>query len=843
MADMKFLFRTAWRDSRHNRGRLVLFMSSIILGVAALVAINAFNYNLSRDIDRQAASLLGADVVVTGNLPLVDSLQPYLDSIAQERAREVELFSMAYLPSEDASQFVRVRALEGNFPFYGELKTFPPEAANTFRKGPYVLVDESAMIEHHLLPGDSIRLGEASFKIVGSLTAAFGSTSMESAFAPPVYINMRYLANTRLIQPGSLVNYAYYVKTAEGVDPDAWQDKHHEQFHTASMRIETITERKENLNEAFDRLNGFLNLVALVALLMGCIGVASSVVIYVRNKVPSIAILRCLGMKGGQAFAVYFIQIVALGFLGAVTGAILGSVVQISLPYVLGDLLPVSVTVTLSWRAFFEGLLVGTVITVLFALVPLLAIRRISPMHTLRATVSDDLANRDPLRWPIYGGLLISLWLFLWKMTHSPKMAAFYTIALLLSATVLYLVSKAIMWAIRRYFPRGWSFVFRQGLSNLFRPNNQTQTLLVSIGLGTAVLSTLLIIQGLILRSVEVMDAGDQPNMILFGIERTQKDSLAAITRKYHMPIIQQVPIVTMRVDGWKGRTKAEWLADSTRKSRMWAINREARVTFRDTIDNSERLIRGHFTGHVAPGDSIYISLADTYAKAMDVDIGDEIDFNVQGTLLKTYVGSLRKIEFNSMMTRFFIVFPTGVLEDAPQFQVLVTKSPDATTTAHYRSEVVRTFPNVSVVDLASILVALNEVLNKVSYVVRFMAVFCILTGLIVLLSSLFLSKYQRIRESVLLRTMGARRRQVLWINAVEYALLGALSAATGIVIALLSSWILARFQFDLNYRIRWLPVLAVFGFVTVLTLLIGLLNTREVISKPPLEVLRKEVG
>jgi len=309
------------------------------------------------------------------------------------------------------------------------------------------------------------------------------------------------------------------------------------------------------------------------------------------------------------------------------------------------------------------------------------------------------------------------------------------------------------------------------------------------------------------------------------------------------MPIIQQVPIVTMRLEGWKGRTKAEWLADTTRKAETWAINREARVTFRDTIDNSEKLVKGVYTGHVAAGDSIKISLADGFAEAMDVGIGDEIDFNVQGTLLRTWVGSLRKIEFNSMMTRFFIVFPTGVLEDAPQFQVLVTKSPDVTTTAKYRSEVVRTFPNVSVVDLASILVALNEILDKVSYVIRFMAVFCILTGLIVLLSSLMLSKYQRIRESVLLRTLGARRRQVLWINAVEYALLGGLSAATGIIIALLSSWLLAHFQFKLDFDIRWMPVIAVFVFVTLLTLLIGLLNTREVVNKPPLEVLRKEVG
>lgn len=843
MSSTAFLLRTAWRDSRHNRGRLILFMSSIILGVAALVAINAFNYNLTRDIGRQAASLLGADIAVTGNRPIAPALIPAIDSIATDQAQELELFSMAYLPARDASQFVRVRALSGNFPFYGELKTIPTDAARTFQSGPFALVDESAMLEHALSIGDTIRLGEATFTIAGTLTAAFGSASLTSAFAPPVYIGGDYLAATQLVQEGSLVNYAYYIKTAPGFDADAWEEQHNDMFRIESMRIETIAERKENLSEAFDRLNAFLNLVALVSLLMGCIGVASSVFIYVRNKIPSVAILRCLGMKRAQAFGVYFIQITVLGMLGALAGAILGSVIQLLLPVVLSDLLPVAVTITFSGRAFLEGLIIGVVVTVLFSLVPLLSIRTVSPMRTLRAGSNTEQHKRDPVQWLIYSGVLVSLFLFLWKMTGALRDAGIYAAALLVSAATLYGTSKLVMWMIQRYFPRGWSFVFRQGLSNLFRPNNQTQTLLVSIGLGTSVLTTLLIIQGLILRNVSAMDAGSQPNMILYGIERTQKDSVAAITRRYAMPVIQQVPIVTMRIDGWKGRTKSEWLADSTRKAQTWAINREARVTFRDTLDVAEVLVKGTFRGTAEPGDTIFISLSDGFAEAMDVGIGDEIVFNVQGTLLKTVVGSLRKIEFNSMMTRFFIVFPAGVLEQAPQFQVLVTKSPDVATTARYRSEVVRTFPNVSVVDLASILTALNEILSKVSYVVRFMAVFCILTGLIVLLSSLMLSKYQRIKESVLLRTLGARRGQVLRINAIEYALLGALSAATGIVIALAGSWMLARFQFELDFQIRWVPVAVVFLFVTLLTLLIGLLNTREVVSKPPLEILRKEVG
>ena len=844
MATLRFLARTALNDSRRNRGRLILFMSSIVLGIAALVAINSFNYNLERDIDLQAASLLGADLATSGNREAAPAVLQTLDSLPGDMASEMELLSMAYIPTINESQFVRIKAIEGGFPFYGKLKTQPESAAMSFKSGHRALVDEALMVQHGLDIGDSIRLGNAFFEVHGRLQSLFGSNGMSSGFAPTVYIPKASLSSTELVKPGSLINYAYFNKVPPDFDVDQWKDDRRERFRAESMRMETVSDRKENLNEAFEGLNAFLNLVALVALLLGCIGVASSVFIYVKNKIPSIAIFRCLGLKGSQAFTIYFIQIFALGLLGVIVGSILGSVIQIVLPRVLSDLLPLQVTTSLSWRAITEGLVIGSVTTMLFSLVPLLSVRKISPLRTLRTSFDEDLKPRDPLVILVFASIFVSLFLFLWRLTGELDSGLAFAGSLLVSFLVLYGVSKLITWIVRKFFPRKWSFVLRQGISNLYRPNNQTVTLLVSIGLGTAVLTTLFVIQGLLLQNVASMDAGSQPNIILFGIETNQTEELARITKKYDMPVIQQVPIVTMRLEGWQGRSKAEWLADTNRTARGWAIHREARVTYRDTLDPNEKLVKGELSGPLKnPGDSIFISLGERYAEGLDVEIGDELIFNVQGTRMKTYVKSLRELEFSSMNTRFFIVFPTGVLENAPQFHVLVSKSPSTTTTAKYRSEVVRNFPNISVVDLGMILEALGDILRKVSYVIKFMAAFSILTGLIVLISSLLLSKFQRMKESVLLRTIGASRKQILQINATEYLMIGALSASTGIIISLIGSYLLARFQLDLEFSIQWLPIAGVFVIVVLLTALIGLLNSREVVNKPPLEVLRKEVG
>ena len=843
MSSFKFLTQTALRDSRKNRGRLLLFMSSIILGIAALVAINSFNYSLVKDIDRQAASLLGADIVIEGNKPATEVVLNAIDSLPGERASEIEMLSMAYVPKVKESQFVRIKAMQGNFPFYGQLKSEPAEAANWFRENKGALVDQAIMLQHELEVGDTIKLGATLFKIDGVLLNDIGGTGLGSSFAPVVYISQDYVGDTKLIKPGSLVDYSYYQKLPESFDADEWKETQREKFRVEAMRIETVSDRKEDLSEAFDNLNYFLNLVALVSLLLGCIGVASSVFIYVKNKIPSIAVFRCLGMKGKQAFQVYFIQILALGILGVVIGAILGSAVQLLLPKVLSDFLPFDVSLGISWRAIWEGLIIGLIITVLFALIPLISIRKISPLRTLRSSFDEDVKPKDPLKWIISLAIMVSLFLFLWRLTGNLQAGVVFTLALGIAFLMLYLVSKLIMWLVKRFFPRKWNFVLRQGLSNLYRPNNQTQTLLVSIGLGTAVLTTLFIIQGLLLQNVADMDAGNQPNMILYGIETDQREKLQDITESFDMPVIQQVPVVTMKLEEWKGKTKAEWFADTTRKSRTWAMNREARVTYRDSLDATEKLLEGEFVGQHNPGDSIFISLSSGYAEGLDVGIGDELIYNVQGTRLKTYVSSIREINLRSMSARFFIVFPAGVLEEAPQFHVLVSKSPDAQTTAQYRSEVVRTFPNVSVVDLGMILQAVSEILNKVSYIIKFMAAFSILTGLIVLISSLLLSKFQRIKESVLLRTIGASKSQILKINATEYAILGSLAAATGIILSIAGSFLLAKTQLELPFRMDWLPIIVVFLFVVALTVVIGLLNSREVVNKAPLEVLRTEVG
>ena len=834
-----WLLTMAWRDSRRNRSRLLLFMSSIVLGIAALVAINSFGDNMQRDIDAEAKKLLGADLVVESRFPFSDKVTHLLDSLAEQQSEEISFASMVLFPKNGGSRLVQVRALEGDFPYYGAIETTPRPAGTTFQDRQAALADNTLMLQFNAQVGDSIKVGQITFPLSGSISKVPGQPGIAATVAPPVYIPLNTLEASGLLQKGSRVNYKRYLKFAEGTEVETLVAQEIKPLlEEEDVRFDTVEEREREMGDSYENLAGFLNLVAFVALLLGCLGVASAVHIYIKDKMISVAILRCLGGQGKQGFTIFLIQIIVMGFVGSVLGALLGTAVQFVLPQVFADFLPVEVNVAVSWSAIAQGVLIGVAVSVLFALLPLIAVRNISPLRTIRASHEEEDAP-DPWRYIIAGAIVLFVGLFSYWQLNDAKEALFFTLGMLVAFGVLWGMARLLVWAVRRYFPVSWSYLWRQSLSNLYRPNNQTLVLIVTIGLGTALISTLFFVQDLLLDKIELSGSDNQPNMVLFDIQSSQEDSLVQLTQSYNLPILQQVPVVTMRLEALKGRSTAQIKEDTTDQVKRWVLNREYRVTYRDSLIDSEELVDGRWVG--TAGDSIFVSLEDGVAESMQVTVGDKVTFNVQGAVMDTYVGSIRQVDWQRVQTNFLVVFPTGVLERAPQFHVLITRVASDEQAARFQQAVVKGFPNVSVIDLKLILKTIDEIVGKISFVIRFMAFFSIITGIIVLIGSVLISKYQRIQESVLLRTIGANRKQILSINALEYFFLGSLAALTGVFIALLGSWALATFSFEVPFAPSVGPVLIAYLAITALTMLIGLSNSRSILNNPPLEVLRKE--
>ncbi len=841
--NFRWLMRMAIRDSRKNKSRLLLFISSIVLGIAAMVAVSSFRDNLTKDIDRQAAALIGADLVIDSRKDWSDSSLKVIDSLKDlsvQYAEEKNFVSMAFFKKSGGSRLVQIRGLTGEYPFYGEIKTVPENATNLFQKKNSVLVDKTLMLQFDAQVGDSVQIGNSTFRIEGELIQAPGQTGISSAVAPAVFLPLNTLDATGLLQKGSRINYLFYFQFSDNVKSHQLAESLDDRFENEGLDAESVQMRKERTGRSFGDLAKFLSLVGFIALLLGCIGVSSAVQIYIREKISSIAILRCLGVSGTQAFLIFMIQIVGIGLLGSIIGAFLGVLIQQVIPIILQEFLPVQVNVTISWLSIFMGIGLGVLVSILFALLPLVSIKDVSPLNTLRASFQSTGKTNRKQRGFVFSLIILFVAGFGRTQLDNWLQTLVFTSAVVIGYLILYGLSLVMIKLVRRYFPHSWSYVWRQGLSNLYRPNNQTVVLVMAIGLGTAFIGTLFFVKALLIEQVTFATRDDQPNMVLFDIQSRQKEEVTNLVKSVGLPVIQEVPIVTMQLESINGYRQSDVEQDSTLDISTRAFARELRVTFRDSLISSERITDGIWVGKIVKGELANVSLDKGYAERIGVKIGDKIVWNVQGLLMPTRVGSFREVDWDRVQTNFRIVFPKGIIDDAPQFHVIMTRTPNEKVSADFQLKVVQNFPNVSIIDLKLILTVLDEIISKVSFVIQFMAALSIFTGLIVLLSSVLISKYQRIQESVLLRTLGASKRQVRMITALEYFFLGALSSFTGIVIALVSSWVLAVFSFKIPFNPDILVILVLFVCVSLLTVLIGIFNMNSILRKPPLEVLRR---
>lgn len=841
----RWILRMAWRDSRKSRSRLFLFVASIIVGIASLVAMYSFSTNLKNDIDEQAASLIGADLEIESRREPDEEIRALIDSLiglSEAYSEEKRFASMIRFTKNNGSRLVQVRALSGGFPFYGQLETVPQQSAASFGSGKEVLVDKTLMLQFDARVQDTVQLGDSYFSIHGNLINAPGQTAVSGSVAPVVFVPLRYLEETGLMQMGSRIEHRFYFKFPKGFQVDAMVEKMQRRLDGLRLQSATISSTKESAGRSFSDVADFMGLVGFIALLLGCIGVSSAVHIYVREKMITVAILRCLGTSSRQAFFIFLVQIAGIGLLGGILGALLGSLVQYFLPLLMQDFLPVTLSNQVSWSAIFQGIGLGVVVSILFALVPLIGVRHIAPLNTLRVEDRSESAQwRDPLRWCIYFLIFVFIVGFARLQLRDWMQTLSFTLGIGAAFALLYAVAKGFMLLMRRYFPSSWPYLWRQGLANLYRPHNQTLVLLVSIGLGTAFIATLFFVQDMLLERVKLASSSGQANMVLFDIQSAQRDSVRSLTLKAGLPVMQEVPIVTMQIEAVNGHTLADVRADSTLAISQRAFGGEIRATYRDSLMDSEKITDGHWQGQVGPSDTAQVSMEKRYAERIGVHLGDRLLLNVQGVMVPAIVGSFREVDWNRFQTNFRMVLAKGTIDSAPQFHVLMTRVADDAQSAAFQQSVVTSFPNVSVLDLDMLLALLDDVLEKIGFVIQFIGAFSILTGLVVLVASVMISKYQRIRENVLLRTLGASRKQVLLITACEYLFLGLLASFTGILMALVGSSLLAAYVFEgVFIPDIWIVLALMFG-VSVLTVFIGVLNSLSTLRQPPLVVLRRD--
>jgi len=847
-----FSLSLAWREGRAGMRRIGAYAASVALGVAALVAVHSFSADVIRSIREESQLLLGADLRLTSNAPISDSVGSIADSVVTEGgrlSRVTGLVSMVYAPGNGATRLTQVRGVEGGFPLYGRVETTPPGIWSRLGEPGIAIVDEAIPIQLGVGAGDTLQVGTSSFVILGTVRGLPTDIGFQSAIGPRVFVARSELAASGLLEFGSVARHHIYLRMPAGEDPEDVEDRHWRFFRNQAVTSVTAQDQARRLTRGTRVLAWFLRVVGLTALLLGGIGAASAIHVYVKEKTTAVAVLRCIGARERSVFNAYLLQAVALGLVGSVAGVAGGIGLQRLLPLLITDVLPVTVEARVDRAAVVAGLATGMAAAALFALLPLLRIRGIAPLQALRADFEPEATARSRLDRVFAFGALVGgmLLLSLWQAPepeHGLAFAGGLSAALLL----LYGTAVALTRLTRRYFPARASYAVRQGVANLFRPQNQTAAVMLALGLGAFLITTVLAVQASLGRALSVDGGQDQPNLLFFDVQPDQRDGVTELVAEAGGGPVDLTPVVPARISSLNGRPAAEILRDRRDGGpARWAVRRLYRNTSRAELSDSEELVAGRWWGAAGDRDNggdppDGVSLDADLADDLRVGIGDRITWDVQGVPVTTTVQNLRRVDWERFDINFLVVAEPGVFDQAPRSYLGLARIVDPQARARMQRNLVLSLPNVSVLDLALIQEALDTILGRVGGAIRFLALFIALAGVVVLVGSLSTSRYQRMRESALLKTLGARRSLVRQVLLAEYTSLGVLAGLTGALLGVCSAWALVEFFFEMDFHLPVGRVAGVWLVVVALTVVTGFANSRGVLRRTPLETLRAVV-
>ncbi len=855
-----FAARLAWREGRAAYRRLSVFVSSIALGVGSLVAIHSFRADVQRSLGDQARALLGADVRVSSNRAFPEAFDAVLDSMAaQERdvARTTTLASMVLDTRSQGVRLFQIQGVDAGYPYYGEVTSTPAAAWTEIHEGPSVVADPAVFIQLDAAVGDTLLIGEARFVLRGEVIGLPTELGFQSAIGPRLYISRAQLPATGLLTFGSIARYHANFKMPEREERDEFWDRNHELLEANQLRFTTAGVRAQEMSAAVEDVSRYLGLMGLAALFLGGIGVASAIHVYIREKVTTVAVLRCLGALQRTLFTAYLLQAAGLALIGSVLGVGLGMLVQRGLPFVLSGLLPAGVTTQVSWVALGAGILLGVWVAVMFALGPLLEVREVSPLIALRHDFEPP-KQIDALR--IGAFVLLALTLVGLTVLEAPSVTQGFGFAIVLAGVALSLwgTARLLILATKKFFPHRMSYPVRQGVSNLFRPRNQTVSVTLALGFGAFVIGTVGLVEASLTQAFTLEAGAGRWNLLLFDVQPDQRATVEDFVDSRASGPLAVTPLVPSRLSAING-TPVETLLELPRGERpsSWAMRREYRHTYRAEISGSEVMVAGVWwdgstgeggdgIGAQGIGDPVArvarISMETELAESLRVGLGDHITWDFAGVLLESRITSLRTVDWARFETNFYVIFEPGTLEEAPQTAVILARVEGERERAEMQRDLVVRFANVSVLDLSLLQQTIDEILQRANQGIRFLGVFSTVAGVLVLIGALSTSRYQRMRESALLKTLGAGRRVVLKILTVEYALLGSLATAAGLVLAIFAGWMMTSMVFEVPFRLDLARLGSVWLWVTAVTVVVGLIGSWGVISRPPLAVLR-DVG
>jgi putative ABC transport system permease protein len=843
---MKFIVNLAYREIRASWHRLLFFFICIAIGVGSIVSLRSLVQNIRAAVGRESRSLLTADVQVSTNnrwAPETRALiEKYFRSPLVEGHTEViETTTMMRSLNEmiAAPRLIDVKAVQRQFPFYGEMVLSDGlRFSHDLFKDRGVLVKPNLLVSLNLKVGDKVKIGTLDFTIRGVIEREPGNTMNAFTLAPRVMIDYDDATEAGLTTIGSRARYRVLFKTREGQMQTLFEQLRSDLKSQRFVNVRSFRYSQDRLSESLTRVEDYLSLIGLVILVLGGIGISSVTRVFIQQKMKTIAILKCLGGNNLRVLGAYLAQVLSLGLAGSLLGLLLAYISALMLPKYLAGFIPFNVDFGLTWQASLQGLGLGFMIALLFSLVPLLEIRQIRPIIVLRSLAPEKKVRFDWVR--IIAGLIVFIGLLAlasWQ-AGSVKVGGIFLGGLALMTIVLHLSATALIKFLRglRHIP---SFVLRQGINSLYRPGNQTRIILMAVGLGVFLIVAVRTLQ-LNLRNEFSLDLNAvRADMYMIDIQKDQRRGVEEIIAKYTGTQPQLIPTVRARI---AAINNSEVNLDRLRPNEnRGMLGREYILTYRPYLEDYEEIIAGKFWD-ASPGGEPEVSIEDLLHNELNLNVGDLMTFSIQGRKVTARVTSIRRVDWRNARTGFLVVFRPGPLDEAPAVYISAIKGPtQANQRSQFQRELVDRYPNISVVDVQDIIETARSIINNVMLAVSFVGGFVLLSGLLILIGSIAMTKFHRLYESAILKTLGAKKKVIVFTLLVEYGVLGLLAGLLGSAAAIALTWAISEYALRITWEIIPSVNLIALAATSILVVLVGVLSSWDVMIKKPLGILRSE--
>jgi putative ABC transport system permease protein len=841
---MIFEIRMAWRETRPAFKRFLFLIAAIALGVGSLTGLKGFSQALDRSISRSARDLIAADMVVRlGSLPTDGDLS-VLESLVNrgaELTRTIETLSMVSSAKVSDPILSDIRAVDPQvYPFFGTVELDPPMPLREALTDNSAIAGRDLLVRSGLSIGDRIQIGNNEFRIAAVLKSEPDRIGFGMDLGPRILITRTALDNSGLIQFGSRASESFlYRLPSSGLDLEEARSIISDGIDRR-VRITDYRDPNPSVSRGLERTTNFLSLIGLLSLLVGGLGVSTTIHTYLQQKLDSIAVLKCLGGRSGQIIRIYMVQGLALGAIGSALGMGLGYLVQLFLPQLLKGLIDLPTNLELAPGAAIQGFTIGIFVTLIFLLTPLLAVRKIRPMRVFLREMPETQYSalrrlrHDPL--PLVSSLLLLLGIGLAASWLAESLSwGFAFLGGLAGCILILIISSQLLLAVLKRVPPLPALAVRQGLKNLNRPGNHVSSVLVALGLGVAFVLSIYFIQTSLISQIVRSAPADFPNVFLLGATESDRHELEdLLDRQEGIEAGALIPNLASRLSRIDGKALDQLVLD---RHEQRYFQMEFNLTWSESKPPDMRIIEGQWWQ--PPFDTPLVSVGESAAEHLKIQIGSILEFDIAGTMVRGEVLNIRDSEFSRPGTSNQFIFSPGSLDGLPSAYIGTVRM-EPSLVLQLQSSLFEQFPHITSIDVGQVLTRVQDLLNKVSTVIRFIAFFAIVSGIIILAASVVSTRYQRIREVVLLKTLGATRPKISRMQAAEFLIIGSAAGLVGGLLAAIAAHYLLGYLLSTEFEFQWIPLLVCMAATALLSIATGWLASRGILNHKPLEILRE---